>query len=119
MHSWFDRFWLDKSNAPKIGADGFDHNKLRFYKTLKGSFTQEPYITKIHNRSQRAWLSRYRVSTVSNLRIESGRHTRPPTPVADRLCLYCNSKSVDDEKHAILSCPTFALKIKINLNKLD
>ena len=110
LKSIFDRFWLDQINAPKLDSDGIDHNKLRFYKTLKGSFTQEPYISNIPNRSQRAWLTRYRVSAVSNLRIESGRYTRPVTPVTARLCCYCNSNNIDDEKHAILSCPTFTLK---------
>ena len=77
LNSVFDRYWLDQINTPKMGNDGLDHNKLRFYKTLKGSFTQEPYITNIQNKSQRAWLTRYRVSAVPNLRLESGRYCRP------------------------------------------
>ena len=72
LNSLFDRFWIDKICATKIGNDGCDHNKLRFYKTLKSSFSQQPYITDILNNSQRAWLTRYRVSAVSNLGIESG-----------------------------------------------
>ena len=43
----FDRFWLDQINVTKLDCNGVDHNKLRFYKTLKGSFTQEPYVTNI------------------------------------------------------------------------
>jgi hypothetical protein len=58
-------------NVTKLDSNGVDHNKLRFFKTLKGSFTQEPYVTNIKNKSQRAWLTRFRVSAVSNLRIES------------------------------------------------
>ena len=58
LNSAFDRFWIDEINTPKLGNDGLDHNKLRFYKTLKGSFTQEPYVTEIRNRSQRSWLTR-------------------------------------------------------------
>ena len=81
LNGIFDRFWLDQINVTKLGNDGADHNKLRFYKTLKASFTQEPYVTNILNKSQRAWLTRYRVSAVSNLGIESGRYTRPVTPV--------------------------------------
>ena len=108
--SIFDRFWLDQINAPKLGSDGEDHNKLRFYKTLKGSFTQEPYVSEIKNKSQRAWLTRYRVSAVSNLRIESGHYSRPVTPITDRTCCYCNSNCLDDEQHAILACDTFTLK---------
>ena len=89
LRSVFDVFWLDQINTPKCDKDGVDHNKLRFYKKLKGSFTKEPYVTEIQNKSQRAWLTRYRVSAVSNLRIESGRYTRPVTPISARLCNYC------------------------------
>ena len=110
LHSLFDRFWIDQVDAVKTGSDGLDHNKLRFYKTLKSSFTQEPYISNILNKSQRAWLTRYRVSAVPTLGIESGRYTRPVTPVTSRLCKYCSSNKIDDEKHAILECSTFSIK---------
>ena len=88
LNSIFDRFWIDQVNAQKLDTDGVDHNKLRFYKTLKGSFTQEPYITNILNKSQRAWLTRYRVSAVSNLRIESSHYT------SHQACYTCYSQSV-------------------------
>ena len=119
LYSIFDRFWIDQVNDLKIGSDGLDHNKLRFYKTLKGSFTQEPYITNILNKSQRAWLTRYRVSAVQNLRMESGRYTRPVTPVASRLCNYCSNNCIDDEKHAILLCSTFTIKRNCFFGKLS
>ena len=45
-----------------------------------------------------------------NLGIESGRYTRPVTPVTSRLCKYCSINSIDDEKHAILECNTFLIK---------
>ena len=106
----FDRFWIDQISSEKIGNDGFDHNKLRFYKKLKSSFTQEPYITNILNKSQRAWLTRYRVSAVPTLGIESGRYTRPVTPVTSRVCKYCSSNKLDDEYHAILECDTMSIK---------
>ena len=49
IQSKFDRFYLDEINQIKVGADGLDHNKLRLYKTLKGSFCQESYVTNITN----------------------------------------------------------------------
>ena len=119
LNGAFDRYWIDQINAQKLDSDGMDHNKLRFYKTLKGSFTQEPYISNVLNRSQRSWLTRYRVSAVCNLRIESGRYTRPVTPVTDRFCCYCNSNSIDDEKHAILACKTFTLKRNCFLGRIS
>ena len=110
LNSSFDRFWLDQINISKPDSNNIDHNKLRFYKTLKGSFTREPYVTNIRNKSQRAWLTRFRVSAVSNLRIESGRYTRPVTPITARICRYCPDNCIDDEKHAILICRTLMIK---------
>ena len=109
IDSKFDRFFLDEVNKVNIGPDGLDHNKLRLYKTFKGSFRQEPYLSIVKNRNQRAWLSRYRISA-HNLRIESGRHTSPVTPLAQRICVYCSSGVCDSELHAILMCETFKLK---------
>ena len=100
---------MDEINKTKIGLDGCDHNKLRLYKTLKGSFCQEPYVTKITNRNQRSWLSRYRTSSHC-LRIEMGRYTNPVTPLSQRMCVYCTSGACDTEQHFILSCDTFNLK---------
>ena len=108
LTSKFDRFFLDEINHIKLGPDGLDHNKLRLYKTLKGSFSQEPYVTNIKNRNQRAWLSRYRTSA-HNLQIERGRYTRPITPLSERKCVHCSSGVCDTEKHFILFCETFKL----------
>ena len=119
LNSIFDRFWLDQINVSKLDSDNVDHNKLRFYKTLKGSFTQEPYVSSIKNKSQRAWLTRFRVSAVSNLRIESGRYTRPITPITARVCRYCDSNCIDDEKHAIFFCSTFKLKRNCFIGKIS
>ena len=67
----FDRFFLDEINQVKLGKnDSLDHNKLRFYNQLKGTFKIEPYIENVWNRSQRAWLTRYRVSA-HRLRVET------------------------------------------------
>ena len=109
VNSKFDRYFLDEINKVNLGSDGSDHNKLRLYKLFKGSFKQEPYLTLVKNRNQRAWLSRYRISA-HHLRIESGRYTTPVTPVAQRVCKYCSSGECDDELHAILKCETFKLK---------
>ena len=45
-----------------------------------------------------------------NLGIESGRYTRPVTPVTLRIWKYCSDQKIDDEKHAILECKTFSIK---------
>ena len=85
------------------------YNKLRLYKTLKGSFTQESYISNIININQRALLSRFRTSA-HNFRVETGRHTSPVTPLSKHVCVYCDSGECDTEVHGILLCETFELK---------
>ena len=97
-----------------------DHNKLRTYRTLKSSFTREPYIDLVRNRNQRCFLSRLRVGS-HNLRVELGRHTRPITPFAQRTCQYCcqtppgpypqpasrTPPPPDTEFHFLMNCPMF------------
>ena len=96
--------WKKEVNLIKLGEDQVDHNKLRFYRNIKASFTLEPYIQLVRNRNQRAWLTRLRTST-HTLRVELGRYTVPVTPLSDRTCLYCNQNaslglpSNDDESH--------------------
>ena len=109
IKSKFERFFLDEINLVRRGSDGLDHNKLRFFKTLKGSFKTEPYIANILNRNQRAWLSRFRTSS-HHLRVETGRYTNPVTPLSERVCLYCDGGLCDTEMHAILVCPTMNIK---------
>ena len=38
---------------------------------------------------------------------ETGRYTHPITPVENRICSNCNSKSVEDEIHFLMYCPKF------------
>ena len=109
IKSKFDRFYLDEINKIKLGDDGQNHNKLRFYNQIKGSFKIEPYIQKIKNRNQRQWLTRFRTSA-HTLRIESGRYTRPVTPITERKCTYCKDDEIDDERHFVLFCKTFNIK---------
>lgn len=105
VNSLFDRFWLDSIN--KVQKNGCncprDHNKLRFYKQFKGSFSVEPYLELVRNRNQRSFLTRFRVSS-HRLRVETGRWTVPKTVYEDRICLYCDSGSVDSELHFITQC---------------
>ena len=56
---------------------------------------------------------------VQNLRMESGRYTRPVTPVASRICNYCADNKIDDENHAILLCNTFTLKRNCFFGKMS
>ena len=51
VHSNFQVRWLDLIQQVKLNHEGRDTNKLRFYKTFKGSFHEEPYGTQVVNRN--------------------------------------------------------------------
>ena len=126
LKSRFDLNFILKINEVKqTNSDPMDHNKLRTYRTLKSSFTREPYIDLVRNRNQRCFISRLRVGS-HNLRVELGRHTRPITPFAQRTCQYCcqappgpysqqaprtpvslTPAPPDTEFHFLMNCPMF------------
>ena len=92
-----------------------NHNKLRFYSQIKGCFKKEPYIDLVPNRSQRADLTRIRISA-SHLGIETLRYSK--IPEEKRYCRYCTPSGadntwegyVDNEQHFLVSCSSFSLK---------
>ena len=92
-----------------------NHNKLRVYSTLKGSFRREPYIDLVQSRNQRSWLSRLRCSA-HHLEIERGRWSK--TPIEERICKFCDSGQVGDEYHFAMKCPTFSIKRACFVGKL-
>ena len=58
----------------------------------------------IKNSKHRTALARFRASS-HTLEIERGRHTRPITPVENRLCSEC--KLVENEIHFLTQCKIF------------
>jgi hypothetical protein len=52
LQTILDRFYLDQINQCKMGDDLINHNKLRLYATVKGSFKREPYIDLGQSRNQ-------------------------------------------------------------------
>ena len=39
--------------------------------------------------------------------IETGRYSRPKTPINERLCKFCQSDSVEGETHFLLECELY------------
>ena len=109
---------MNEINKVKLDSNNLDRNKLRFYKTFKGTFSREPYLDMVNNRNQRVWLSRLRVSA-HHLQIEVGRWSRPPVPPSERVCRYCSDASIDSEDHFLHDCVTFVLKQNCFFTKLD
>ena len=79
--------------------------KLRSYKLLKTEFCVEPFLKRNLNRTQRSALARIRCGTFP-LEIEKGRIRN--IPIDQRICKLCDSGSVEDEKHFILSCARYS-----------
>ena len=116
MQSIFDRFYLDQINAFKpSNSDDLNHNKLRTYATLKGSFKREPYIDLVQSRNQRSWITRLRCSA-HNLEIEKMRWSS--VPVADRCCSVCHSGDIGDEFHFAMKCSVFNTKRAYFIGKM-
>jgi hypothetical protein len=93
----YETFW--KINLNKC-------EKPRMYRKFKFIFRYETYNSDIRNISHRNILTRFLTSN-HNLHIETGRYTRPITPVENCICSNCNSKSVEDDFHFIMYCPRF------------
>ena len=65
----------------------------------------EAYL-RLSNVKLRTAISRFRLSA-HHLRIETGRHTKPYTPIEKRLCLKCNENFIQDEQHHLMLCKAF------------
>ena len=119
-------FWLAEINKIKLGNDNKNHNKLRFYSSIKGCFKKEPYIDLVPNRAQRADLSRIRISS-SRLAIEVLRYQTPKVPEEKRYCRYCSPSSfdnqiegyIDNELHFLTTCSSFTLKRNCLFSKME
>ena len=70
--------------------------KLRTYAIFKTIFQKEKYLSVIQDVSIRKCFLSFRISS-HKLEIERGRHKR--LSVEKRVCIYCNSTTVEDEKH--------------------
>jgi hypothetical protein len=88
--------WQSSMNASR---------KLEFYRTLKASFTKESYLDHVKTFTDRANLTRLRISA-HRLEIEIGR--RNNTPRTERLCHWCKTslgaETVENESHFISDC---------------
>ena len=111
---------ISKDNRYKLFIENILSNitinpKLRTYCLFKTDYIKEAYLFHVHNRQFFTAISRFRTSSHS-LKIETGRHTIPYTPIENRLCSFCNLNSIDDEMHMLLNC-TFHKIERANLFK--
>ena len=89
------------------GTNDTNGNKLRTYRLYKNDFKTENHVKLNMSRDQRRILSKFRACNLP-LAIETGRYTRPKTPVNDRLCKFCNYNAVEDETHFLVECAFYS-----------
>ena len=63
--------------------------KLSTHFTFKDHFQTEKYLSTIKNFDKRRYLAKFRISS-HKLKIETGRFTRPLTPLENRVCDHCS-----------------------------
>lgn len=88
---WNHELWNDKGN-------GDNGNKLRTYRTFKSEIGCEQYLTQLIPRHHRRVYSSFRCGSLP-LRVETGRYSKPKTPLNDRLCQLCKNCDIENEKH--------------------
>ena len=66
----------------------------------------EPYVQQIMPRAYRRVMALFRAGSLP-LAIETGRYTRPPIPVDNRICVYCSANCLESEKHFLLNCELY------------
>ncbi len=91
------------------------HSKLRTYKLFKQNHIKEPYL-KMKNLAHRRSLTKFRISS-HQLEIEKGRFQK--LPIDDRICKQCNSNQIEDERHFLLVCSSYAENRKILYDKIS
>ena len=74
-----------------------------YYRELDLMKKAEIYSSMLYD-YYRITLTRWRLSN-HNLKIETGRYTRPYTERKDRICTMCSS--IEDEHHVVFSCPRY------------
>ena len=82
IHKKFTDMWLANLQTSQL------YPLLRTYKTFKSNYIMEPYLYLVKKPRFRNAIARFRCSS-HTLEIETGRHTNPKTPFADRVCVHC------------------------------
>jgi hypothetical protein len=83
-----------------------DKPKLRTYRTIKNKLELEEYLIANTNREGRYIMTSLRTGS-NDLRIETGRRTRPREKIEERLCMECMEGDIEDEKHFLLDCAMY------------
>ena len=79
------------------------NKKLNFYASFKKEISKSKIVDLIINPQHKIAVNKFRLGNHS-LHIETGRHTTPKTPIHRRICPFCQSDEIEDERHILFSC---------------
>ncbi len=100
--------WRNEINrAPKPGSES--GNKLRTYALFKKSFEYEMYLDFNNDFRKRRLITKLRISS-HRLEVEMGIYQSKQNAkkkVKDRICNFCESGVIEDEKHVLMSCTLY------------
>ncbi len=121
LRTIFEFQWANALN--KINQHSNSGNKLRTYAIFKKTFNYEKYLDFTTDYKKRKFITKLRISA-HKLEIESGRYQnkkkgRVQVPAKDRLCKFCSSNQVEDEKHVVMYCKNYADDRRILFKLLD
>ena len=109
IRSFFVRKWqesLTNTNKNPI---------LRTYVRFKTNFGIESYLVDVINPQYRAAISKLRTSSHA-LEAGRGRHTKPKTPLWERLCANCHV--LEDEQHFVMECTRYETQKRVLFNNI-
>ena len=88
------------------------NRKLSFYASFRKDTRKTGWLDMINNPHHRIVINKFRLGN-HKLRIETGRHTIPKTPINLRICTFCHSNEVENEIHFLFACQLYdGLRLK-------
>ena len=82
------------------------NRKLHFYHSFKTDTKNSDLLDAINNPHHRSAICKFRLGN-HQLRIETGRHTTPKTPMNLRICSFCHSDEIENEMHFLFTCKLY------------
>ena len=80
-----------------------ENGKLRTYLKLKCNFGFENYLHILSDFNPKKSFTKFRISN-HKLKIETGRYSKPITPLENCICEKCFSDEIESEEHLLLKC---------------
>jgi hypothetical protein len=99
------KWWNELNNDVRRHEN--QRNKLRQYRLFKTEYKTESYLKSYTNPKYRHAFAQFRTG-VAPLNIETARYsTSGYVPVHDRLCILCDTNSIEDEEHVLCQCHAY------------